>query len=214
MKKPALFIICLALIAPLGAAESTPATGVVPTRPVVDPVRLALADQVIKASHADRMFDQMSAQMQQMAAQGMGLSSPDMTPAKKEAAMKMMNEVMALSMSSAKSLLDDVDVIYAEVYSEAELKAMLAFFTSAEGRSMLEKQPKVMQHLMPLVQDMQKELMPKIQQIVEKAKAAEAASAAPTAGPTPQPSSATSGPMPMPMPSSSKGPAPLPAPQK
>ena len=211
MNKSSLFILCLALIAPLGAAEPTPAKIELP-QPAASPAQIELARQVIKASQFDRVFDQMGAQMQQMAAQSMNLTSPDMSPAKKEAAMKTLDEVMKLSVESTKALLQKVDVIYAEVYSEAELKAMLGFFESAEGKSMLQKQPQVMQRMMPLVQGMQRELMPKIQQIVEKAKAAEAASSAPTAGPTPLPSSPTSGPMPMP--SSSKGPAPVPAPQK
>jgi hypothetical protein len=77
-----------------------------------------------------------------------------------------------------------VDAIYAEVYSEAELKAMLAFFASPEGKSMLQKQPQVMQHMTPLIMEMQKEMGPKIQALVQKAKAdaeAEAAATAPTA---------------------------------
>ena len=101
--------------------------------------------------------------------------------------MKTLGEVTKLSMQAAKAMIEKVDVIYAEIYSEAELKAMLAFFESPEGKSMQQKQPQIMQHMMPLVQNMQKELGPKIQQIVEKAKAeAEAAAAtAPATAPVP-----------------------------
>ena len=177
MKKTSLFILSLALIASLGAAEPAPALSL-PAKPAFTPAQLELARQVIKASHFDRMFDQMGAQMQQMAAQSMNLSGLGQTPAQKEAATKYLGEVMALSMEAAKKMLEKVDGIYAEVYSEAELKAMLGFFSSAEGQSMLQKQPQIMQHMMPLVQEMQKELVPKIQQLVEKAKADEAAAAA------------------------------------
>ena len=52
---------------------------------------------------------------------------------------------------------------------------------------MLQKQPQVMQRMMPLVQGMQKELVPKIQEIVEKAQAEAAATTATTPAPTPVP---------------------------
>jgi uncharacterized protein len=174
VKKASLLLLCLALITPLWAS---------------DPAKVALAQQVIKATQFDKVFDQMGAQMQQMAAQAMNLSDPNMTAAQKDAAMKVMGEITTLSMNSAKTLMEDVDLIYADVYSDAELNAMLAFFESAEGKSMQQKQPLVMQHLMPLVQNMQKELMPKIKAIVDKAKAdaaAAKAAAAVTAPAAPQ----------------------------
>lgn len=173
MKITSLLILCVGLASSLGAAETAPLN-------TATPAQIELAQKVIKASQFDRMFDQMGAQMQQMAAQSMGLSNPGQTPAQKEAAMKTLGEVMKLSMDTTKGLLEKMDVIYAEIYSEGELRAMLAFFDSNEGRSMLQKQPQIMQRMMPLVQNMQKDLVPKIQQIVEKAKA-DAATAKPAA---------------------------------
>lgn len=169
VKKTSLILLCLALISPLRAS---------------DPATVELARQVIKASQFDKVFDQLGAQMQQMAAQSINLAASNQTPAQKEAATKLMGEVTKLSMESAKKLLDNVDVIYADVYSEAELRAMLAFFNSAEGKSMIQKQPLIMQHMMPLVQEMQKDLMPKMQQLIQKAKAE--AEAANVAAPTPE----------------------------
>ena len=181
MKKTSLLLLCVALINRLGAVDPTPPA----PQAAVAPAQIELARQVIKATQFDRVFDQMGKQMQQMAAQSMNLSLPNQTPAQKEAAMKTLGEVMKLSMDSSKAMIEKVDVIYAEVYSEAELKAMLAFFDSPEGKSMLEKQPQVMQHLMPLVQNMQKELMPKIKLIVDKGKAEADAAAAATPAPVP-----------------------------
>ncbi|HEY4248632.1 MAG TPA: DUF2059 domain-containing protein [Lacunisphaera sp.] len=176
MKITSLVLLCLALICRLSAVEpvSTPAAQAAPT-----PAQLELAREVIKATQFDRMFDQMGAQMQKIAASQLNLSSPNLTPEQKEAAGKIMGEVMTISMDAAKKMLSKVDTIYAEVYSEAELKAMLAFFASPEGKSMLQKQPQIMQHMMPMVQEMQKEIGPKIQAIVLKARAdAEEAEAA------------------------------------
>ena len=175
MKRIPFFAFCLALV-PLARAQDPVAAP--------DPANIDLAHQVIKAMHADRMFDQMSAQMQQMAAQSVKTNSANMTPEQRAIASKMSSQIMALSMDTAKGLLSKMDVIYAEVYSEAELKAMKAFFESPEGMSMLAKQPQIMQKLMPFVQVMQKEIGPKIQKITEEARAEEQAAAA-NATPTP-----------------------------
>ena len=214
MKKTSLLILCLAVISRLGAAEpSAPAAAPVQppvAAPAVSPAQVELARQVIKATQFDRIFDQMGMQMQQMATQQMNFSAPNQTPTQKEAALKNLGEVTKLSMDAAKSMLEKVDVIYAEVYSEAELKAMLAFFQSNEGKSMLQKQPQVMQHMMPLVQGMQRELMPKIQALVEKSKTAAGIAAPAGLTPSPLPSSGSAGPAPSP--ASAAGPTPTPAP--
>lgn len=189
MKSIAILVLCLALVPRLRAADPAPAPAAAPapaTAPAPDDAKVALAREVIKSVHADRMFDQMSVQMQRMAAQAMSASGTDMTPQQKEAAAKVSSQVMALSMDAAKSLMANMDVIYAQVYSTAELNAMKAFFESPEGVSMLEKQPMIMQKLMPYVKSMQNDLIPKIRKITEDARAeqqAAAAAAAPTATP-------------------------------
>ncbi|HMD62082.1 MAG TPA: DUF2059 domain-containing protein [Opitutaceae bacterium] len=162
MKRICPLVLCLALIPRLAAQEPAPAP---------DPAQVELARQVIKSMHADRMIDQISAQMQSMAAQALNLNSAKMTPEQKAAAAKVSSQVMALSLDSAKGMLDKLDVVYAEVYSPAELKAMKAFFDSPEGVSMLQKQPQIMQKLMPYVTSMQRDLIPKIQKITEEARA-------------------------------------------
>jgi len=133
-------------------------------------VKLTLAREVISAMHADKMFDSMAGQMKQMAAMSAGIPA-DATPEQRQKAEAVQAKVMDLSMAAAKTMISQMDQIYADVYSEAELTAMKAFFTSPEGQSMLAKQPQIMTRIMPLVQQMQRDLMPKIQQLVEEAKA-------------------------------------------
>ncbi|MBI2513946.1 MAG: DUF2059 domain-containing protein [Opitutae bacterium] len=157
------------------AAPAAPAPTV--AAPAVDAAKLALAREVIAAMQADKMLDRMTAQMKQMAMQMTALPS-DTPPAKRAKAEALSNKIMDLSMEAAKGMIAKMDALYAEVYSEAELKAMKAFFASPEGQSMLAKQPQVMQRVMPLAQAMQTELMPKIQQLVQQAQAEEAAEAA------------------------------------
>jgi hypothetical protein len=75
-------------------------------------------------------------------------------------------------MGMVKDMVGKMDTVYADVYTLPELNAMKAFFMSPEGRSMNAQQPQVMAKMMPLMQEMQSELMPKIQKIVGEAKAA------------------------------------------
>ena len=142
--------------------------------------KLALAHETIAAMHADKMFDSMAVQMKQMASQ-MSSLPPGATPEQKKKSEELQGKIMDTSMNAAKGLLTQMDQIYADVYSDSDLRAMKALFTSPEGQSMLDKQPQIMAHLMPLIQQMQHDLMPKIQQLVEQARADDAAAKAPAA---------------------------------
>jgi len=59
--------------------------------------------------------------------------------------------------------------IYGESFTEEEVSAMVAFYKTPAGRSMLEKLPVVMQKSMEIVQPIMKDLTPEIQRIVETA---------------------------------------------
>ena len=132
--------------------------------------KLALAREVISALQADKMIDGMLAQMKQRAAAQSAVAA-DATPEQKAKAEKLQADIMELSMNAAKKMISQMDQLYADVYSEADLKAMKAFFTSPEGQSMINKQPQLMQRMMPLVEKMQQELMPQIQTLTQAAKA-------------------------------------------
>ena len=135
--------------------------------------KLALAREVIAAMHADKMVDGMADQMKQMATQ---MASPPSgaTPEQIKKSEELLGKIMDLTMNEAKTIITKMDEIYAEVYSEADLKAMKTFFTSPDGQSMLAKQPQIMAHLMPYIEQMQENLMPKVQKLVEESKATEA----------------------------------------
>lgn len=142
--------------------------------------KLALAREVITAMQADKMFDSMSAQMKQMAMQ-MSRAPANATPEQKEKMAALQGKIMDLSMGIAKDMVARMAPIYAKVYSEAELNAIKAFFTSPEGQSMIAKQPQIMASVMPLMQEMQRELMPKIKAMVDETKAEITAAKAPQA---------------------------------
>jgi hypothetical protein len=155
MKKTALFIVLVAFSTGLFAQQ--------------DAAKLTLAREVIALLQADKMIDGMLGQMKQMAAQST-VVPPDATPEQKARAEKVQNDIMELSMSAAKKMITQMDQLYADVYSEDDLKAMKAFFSSPGGKSMISKQPQLMQRMMPMMQQMQQELMPQIQAITQSAK--------------------------------------------
>ncbi|MEO6001679.1 MAG: DUF2059 domain-containing protein [Opitutus sp.] len=129
--------------------------------------KLSLAREVITAMHADRMVEGMMAQMKKMQASAI---PPDATPEQRAQAEKMQAEIAELSTGAAKKMVSQMDQVYADVYSDTELKAMKTFFISPEGQSMLAKQPQIVQRIMPLMQQMQQELGPKIQALSSAAK--------------------------------------------
>lgn len=157
MKSPR-FLLALLALAPAALAQA-------------DAAKLALARDTIAAMQVDKMFDGMAVQMKQMAAQ-MAQVPTEATAEQRATAEALQGKIMDLVMASTKGTIAKMDQIYADVYSEAELKAMKTFFTSPEGRSMQAKQPQIMAKSMPLVQEMQRELMPKMQQLIAEAKAA------------------------------------------
>lgn len=131
--------------------------------------KLALAREAIAALKADKMMEGMSAQMKQMATQMSSSALPsDATPEQRKIVEEFKFKILDLSMQSTKGMITQMDQIYADVYSEAELKAMIAFFKSPEGESMMAKQPQIMQRVMPLAQSMQSDLMPKMQKLSEE----------------------------------------------
>jgi hypothetical protein len=132
--------------------------------------KLALAREAIAAMQVDKMFDGMAAQMKQMAAQQSRLPA-DATPEQRAKATALEGKMMDLVMDEAKGLVSRMDAVYASVFTEGELKAMVAFYKSPEGQSMVEKQPLVMQQIMPLVQEMQQTIGPKMQKLIEEAQA-------------------------------------------
>ena len=157
MKKSLLLIAVLAL-SPAAFAQDNAA-------------KLALAREAISAMQADKMFDGLAAQMKQIAAQQSQIPA-SATPEQRQKVEALQEKIMDLSMNEARTLISKLDAIYASVYSEAELKAMIAFFKSAEGQSMMAKQPQIMAQMMPLIQQMQRDIAPKMQKLIEEAKAA------------------------------------------
>jgi hypothetical protein len=99
------------------------------------------------------------------------------------------------------ALKDDMAKIYAQTFSEDELKQIAAFYRTPAGTKMIEAQPDLTREGMELGQSKVRDHLPELQEMLAKAKAAQADGGATGAGSAPAPAAA-------PAPS----PAPAPAP--
>ena len=65
---------------------------------------------------------------------------------------------------------DDYITLYAETFTEEELKGMLAFYRSAAGRALVRKQPELMKRTMDLTVKASTRMMLKLQDMVQEIK--------------------------------------------
>jgi hypothetical protein len=129
---------------------------------------LKLAREVIEATQTSKMLDGMSTQLQQMLSQqltNLAANLPEAERANLQAAQK---EMVEFVIEQSKQLVSKMDVIYAEVFTEKELTAIKTFYQSPEGRALVEKQPTVMQLMMPSIVEMQKGINAKMEEILNK----------------------------------------------
>lgn len=108
---------------------------------------IAAATALISASRSDEMFEQMKdptlPMVQQTVAQFQGCESAK--PVLDDFS-KAMAEIKFDDAQIAK-VKRDVAIAYTEVFSEAELKEMTAFYESPTGKKMMDRMPEVMQKM-------------------------------------------------------------------
>jgi len=119
---------------------------------------LALARDIMKLSEMPKLMDSIMAPIKQMS----GAMLPADLPAEEKAKIEKMQEKMIEIMKpEMEKFIKNMEPIYAEVFTIDELKAMKAFHESPAGRALIEKQPLLMEKMMPAMMEMQKSLMPK-----------------------------------------------------
>jgi hypothetical protein len=133
------------------------------------PTTLALARDVVSATKADQSFENIAAQLRQ-SANNLIVPPAGATPEQVKKAGEIQAKVVNVSVAAAKDMSAKLEHVYADVYSESELRAMKVFFSSAAGQSMLTKQSQLMSRLIPQTQELQRDLTPKIRQIIEEAR--------------------------------------------
>jgi hypothetical protein len=144
-------------------AHQFPAMPATPAPAPVDPAKLALAREVIKAMQADRQMETTFNHIKKMVTNDPSmLASPSVTAEQKAEIAKLQAQTLDMVNESYKEIATKMEVAYAEVFSTEEMEAIKAFYASPVGAAMVAKQPQLMQRLMPIMQHTQGELMQKI----------------------------------------------------
>lgn len=114
--------------------------------------RLALAERAFQAMQADQMADQMMVIMQ-------AVPQPElegMTGAERIAFDEVMAEVMQTTMDR---MFDGMTEVYADIYTYEELEALVAFYESPIGRSIIEKAALATPHIIELMNEIMPDMM-------------------------------------------------------
>ncbi len=124
-----------------------------------------LIEELLEVTDADRMVDQMSdrfAPMLQQMFEQAGGEKKDLPIINKytEKMAEIYKEEMKWEL-----LEKDFTEIYAKVFSESEIKAMVEFYKTEAGKSMIEKMPQVIQESMAVSQRFMKNIMQRMQEI-------------------------------------------------
>lgn len=133
-----------------------------------DASKQAKIDEMLTLTHADRMIQQVFAQMQpMMAAQVKKMDLPaDATAAAQEMQQKLMDWLS--SQLTWDKLKPAYEKIYGEVYTEDEITGIVNFYKSPAGQAMVSKTPELMQKSIGLMQELMGDLAPQIQKITEE----------------------------------------------
>jgi len=148
-------VVSLLALAPMVRAEET--------------TKRALAEQLLNAMEVQKTIEnsfEMVKQMIPVQMKKMGVSDG----ATSDTAQSRMQSTMDLIMQemSWERLKDDYIAIYAETFTEEELKGALAFYKTPVGRKFIEKQPELMRTSMEISQRQMATLLPKIQQLTRE----------------------------------------------
>lgn len=114
--------------------------------------RLALAERAFQAMQADQMADQMMVIMQ-------AVPQPElegMTAAERLAFDEVMAEVMQTTMNR---MFDGMTEVYADIYTYEELEALVVFYESPIGRSIMEKAALATPHIIELMNEILPDMM-------------------------------------------------------
>jgi len=129
--------------------------------------KAAKIEEMLMLTHADKIVDQMIAQMQPIMAAQMKKNLPDETRAAADEMQKKVMQWMSEKLSWQK--MKPVYVkIYADTLTEEEIAGAVEFYKTPAGQALLNKMPILMQKSMTYVQEMMGDIIPEIQKMVSE----------------------------------------------
>ncbi len=133
-----------------------------------EPATRATIEKFLQVTEAANMMDQAYQNMDQMTAQMLASSGLDTKRDKQiQQDMQEMNALVRAELSWDK-LEEPMIALYGNVFSEAELQDIIAFYQSDAGQKMLKRQPELIQGSMVMMQEHMQQLMPKMKALMEK----------------------------------------------
>jgi len=158
-------LVSLALMAVLIPCFVTPAAA-------QDEARMKLATRLMELVETGKMLEEYfatfkKAQLEMFGAVGKEAGLPPGEIAKLES---FQNEVEALIRSeiSVDMIVKEAIPIYASLFSDEELRGMIAFFESPVGRAWVQKTPEISTRMAEIVQTRMSAVVPKILELIKK----------------------------------------------
>lgn len=133
-----------------------------------DASKRAIAEELLQVMKAERILKDIYEQSRNLSEQ---LSPPgNAARAQSEIVSKFKKRLFDIvdETMSWKALKPDFISVYAETYTEDELQAMLAFYKSPIGQSVIDKMPKATQQSMVIVQKRIPEMQKKLKALMEE----------------------------------------------
>jgi uncharacterized protein len=156
-----------------------------------DASRHAKAEQVVTLAHVDRLNNQvLDTILQQTTAIATQNAGGSLTPEKKAALDAFQKKLMALLEPQIgwKAMEPAFADIYAKLFTEQQMDAIIAFYKSPAGMALMDKMPEINQQANQMVQAKILALQPQVRQMfADFEKTQQPAPAAPAASPKPAP---------------------------
>lgn len=131
----------------------------------------AQIDQLMQAMNYERMKSEIVQQMS-ASAQGMAeaMGGTRLNPTQRESLQRSMDKMMARTdqMLSWQNVAPIYRKVYRETFEAGEVQALIDFYATAEGRSILEKMPRAMGRTMQEMQPLMKSMFEQIQKDLQK----------------------------------------------
>ncbi len=130
--------------------------------------RKALVEELLIMTNVKENVEDLSRRLKQM--QMAQIEQMDLPPEKAEEARLLQDRIMDILFEelSWEQMKDDFIELYASVFSEEEIRALLEFYRSSAGQKLNKKMPELMEKSMVISQKHVREAAPRIQQAIEE----------------------------------------------
>lgn len=142
------------LAGPVVAAEA-------PAASAEKAVKEALVRRYLKSIEFEKLMDTMVGSMTPVMAEQTARRNPSITPDQRQLIVDIVGDAMREVMTPR--IIEASVALYADAFSEPELRALVTFYESPEGRAITQKMPA----LTPKAADMTRALMPQMEQEVQ-----------------------------------------------